>query len=215
MGYVERSKRLTVGEVFVAGGFPTITYNPRIRHGLEQHVREYLAERHRILSISGATKTGKTVLVRSVLRDQDAIWLSGGAIRDASHLWSTVADELHLSTSIDYSRQSSETDARSLGAEIALGVGKLAKSGQTATSESHTDRIGRTRPIEAAARKGMRASLQPLVIDDFHYIPASVQLDIIRGIKDLVFDGVPVIFITAPHRASDAIRAEKAAQKRK
>jgi len=46
----------TVGKVFVPGGLPSITYNPRDSLKLEERVRDYLDERHKILSISGPTK---------------------------------------------------------------------------------------------------------------------------------------------------------------
>jgi len=49
----------------------------------------------------------------------------------------------------------------------------------------------------------------PIVIDDFHYIPPAEQLAVVRGLKDPVFDGLPVIFASVPHRAFDAVRVEK------
>ena len=48
-----------------------------------------------------------------------------------------------------------------------------------------------------------------MVIDDFHYIPVDVQLDIVRGLKPLVFDGLRVVIASVPHRAFDAVRVEK------
>ncbi|WP_156372841.1 hypothetical protein [Deinococcus sp. Leaf326] len=53
--------------VFVAGGEPSLTYNPRENLSLEEKIRDYLEERSRILSISGPTKSGKTVLVRRII----------------------------------------------------------------------------------------------------------------------------------------------------
>ena len=37
-----------VGEVFVPGGLPTVTYNPRSELKLEERLQDYLEERHRI-----------------------------------------------------------------------------------------------------------------------------------------------------------------------
>ena len=34
-------------------------------------------------------------------------------------------------------------------------------------------------------------------------------MEIVRGLKELVFDGVPVIFASVPHRAFDAVRVER------
>ena len=36
----------SVGEIFIPGGQPTITYSDRNKLGLEQRVQDYLAERH-------------------------------------------------------------------------------------------------------------------------------------------------------------------------
>ena len=49
----------------------------------------------------------------------------------------------------------------------------------------------------------------PVVIDDFHYISPEVQVAIVRGLKELVFEGVPVIVASVPHRAYDAVRVER------
>src|SRR6516164_10107274 len=88
-----------VRQVFVPGGRPTITYVPRGSLGLENEVADYLVSRHKILSVSGPTKTGKTVLLRSQVGDDfDPIWLSGGAITTVDDFWSTIADELELPT---------------------------------------------------------------------------------------------------------------------
>lgn len=197
------------GKVFVAGGLPTVTYNPRAQFRLENQVYDYLDERHRILSVSGPTKTGKTVLIRNVLKDGDAIWASGGSIRNIDDLWAVVADELDLDTAIETSRQNIETQALQMGAELNVGVAKVATGGQDGTSWSAGAKAGRVRPLSVAARKALRTSQTPLVIDDFHYIPADVQIEIVRSVKDLVFDGVPVIVIAVPHRAYDVIRVEK------
>lgn len=67
---------LRIGDVFVPGGFPEITYVPRDELQLERRLNDYVAERFKVLSLSGPTKSGKTVLVKRVI--PDAIWVSGG-----------------------------------------------------------------------------------------------------------------------------------------
>lgn len=47
-----------------------------------------------------------------------------------------------------------------------------------------------------------------LIIDDFHHVAPDVQRAIVRGLKDLVFEQVPIIIIAVPHRSADIIRAE-------
>ncbi|MGW5012620.1 AAA family ATPase [Micromonospora chalcea] len=202
--------RLPAGQVFKAGGLPEITYNPRTQLGLEEMVQDYLDERHRILSISGPTKTGKTVLVRRVLRDLEAIRVSGGDIKSAADLWINVGDDLGLQTVYESSRQYTDTETRTLTGELQVpAIGKASRSGQESVATALADKTGRSRPIEVAARRALRESLIPLVIDDFHYIPVEVQTEIVRSLKDLVFDGLPVIVIAVPHRAYDVIRVER------
>jgi hypothetical protein len=46
------------------------------------------------------------------------------------------------------------------------------------------------------------------VIDDFHYIDRPVQVQIVRALKDAVFEGLALILSAVPHRAYDAVRAE-------
>ncbi|MER6572550.1 ATP-binding protein [Streptomyces sp. NPDC001093] len=58
-------------------------------------------------------------------------------------------------------------------------------------------------------RRELLRSDRCLVVDDFHYIDQDVQLDIVRSLKDLVFDGLPAIVASVPHRAYDAVRVEK------
>ena len=56
--------------------------------------------------------------------------------------------------------------------------------------------------------------MRPIVLDDFHHVDPDVQQQIVRGVKDLVFDGVPVILIAVPHRSMDIVRAEREMRKR-
>lgn len=51
-------------EVFIPGGIPTITYNPRPEHHLEDRIREVRNNLCKLVVITGQTKAGKTVLVR-------------------------------------------------------------------------------------------------------------------------------------------------------
>ncbi|WP_436525322.1 hypothetical protein [Actinoplanes sp. HUAS TT8] len=208
---MSRPTKLTAAQVFVAGGLPTVTYNPRDQLGLETQVRDYLEERNRVLSVFGPTKTGKTVLVKNVLKETEAIWTSGGAIKSPSDLWSTVAAELAPIISIEESRQTTDGSTGTLSGETQIipGITKVSVAGQIATSSTSGDKVVRSRPTEISARQMLRSQRLPLIIDDFHYIDPAVQMELVRSLKDLVFDGVPVIVIAVPHRAYDVMRVEK------
>lgn len=59
------------------------------------------------------------------------------------------------------------------------------------------------------ALTGLRASRIPVVVDDFHYIPREIQAGLVRALKPLIFDGLPVVIIAIPHRRYDALKVEK------
>lgn len=200
-------QRLTVGSVFVPGGLPTVTYNPRRDLRLEERVTDYLDERHKILSLSGPTKTGKTVLLRSLL--DDPIWLSGGAIESMGAFWGVVSDKLAIYTELGVDDSSEDSDSRSWQAGGGIKVVEGHRAGSSQTSTGRTNRRSRSRPADAAAREALMGALRPLVVDDFHYMATDLQLSVVRNLKELVFDGLPVIFAAVPHRAYDAVRVEK------
>jgi len=56
---------------------------------------------------------------------------------------------------------------------------------------------------------GLRRAKRPLVVDDFHYISKDLQGTIVRALKSLIFDGLPVAIVAIPHRRYDAMKVEK------
>lgn len=82
-----------LSKVFVAGGFPSITYISRDEYKLESTMRDYLDARYKLLSISGLTKSGKTVLVRNVIPKQDSIWVPGGQVSNLESFWEIVLEK--------------------------------------------------------------------------------------------------------------------------
>ena len=202
-----------LSEVFVAGGQPTATYVPRIKFKLEERIRIYLETRYKILSISGATKTGKTVLVRSVVPRDESIWLSGGQITNIDSFWDLILVQLDGSTDSEESSTlaTEEVNARELDASARVaGVGGAVKTHHS-EAEGRQTTLSKRKSFSksAVALKALEEAMIPLVIDDFHYTPKTIQTLIVRSLKDLVFDGLPVILLSVPHRAFDSVRVEK------
>ena len=90
------AKSLRYTEVFVPGGFPSHTYNPRRNLQLEETVGEVRNNLCKLVTVTGHTKSGKTVLVRSVLPREESIWVDGGVIGEEEDFWTTVVDQLEL-----------------------------------------------------------------------------------------------------------------------
>jgi hypothetical protein len=68
-------------EVFVAGGQPTYTYVERSAEHVELKFARAIATPNQIVSLSGPTKTGKTVLCRRILGDRQFVWIDGGQVK--------------------------------------------------------------------------------------------------------------------------------------
>jgi hypothetical protein len=72
---------LQVTGVFVPGAYPQHTYIERTQQGFESTLRDALDTPGQIISLSGPSKSGKTVLVERVVGRDSLIAISGVSIR--------------------------------------------------------------------------------------------------------------------------------------
>ena len=200
-------------EVFVPGGFPRYTYNPRTSRKLVERLNEVADNLCKLATITGHTKSGKTVLVRGTFPTDQAIWVDGGTVGEEEDFWSTIIEQLELFQGS--SEGSSNGKANEIGAEgsaeanffVAKGAGKII--GKTGESRTSTKEQTRTVSSRVTALAGLRETNIPLVVDDFHYIPRDLQGSLVRAVKSPIFDGLPVVLIAIPHRRYDALKVEK------
>lgn len=202
---------MRANEVFIAGGQPTVTYSSRVELGLEDYLNDYLDTGYKLLSITGPTKSGKTVLCKNVVDIEKSVWVSGGQIRNENDFWEIVVDKLDLSTEI--SEESSSSKNLTLDGSIEGGVDLgLVIGAKTGGSESSSSGIAKTKSKKMsnqyAAIKNLQDFKLSLIIDDFHYISRDVQSRIIRALKEPIFEGLRVIILAVPHRAYDAVKVE-------
>lgn len=208
-------KNYRTSKVFVPGGMPRLTYVPRNSIQLENRLRSAVKNLHKLVTITGQTKSGKTVLVNTVLpRDSvDNIWLDGGTFSNEDDLWSTILQEIDGST-VHASTSSVELQ-ESVRGGISGGIG-LAGLGAKGTAEissskGHSKQSTKSLSLtpRAAALKALRDFEGAIIIDDFHYLSRNFQGKLVRALKPLIFEGLHVIFIAIPHRRYDAIRVER------
>ena len=185
-----------VKDVFVAGGMPTLTYVGRSDLNLEKELRSELNEGFKVISITGPTKSGKTVLVRHVLGKERSITVNGGQVESSADLWADLLSKLSLPSEIEVTDQ----------AKVSAGLrwlisaqSEVAAGGKQKFSQAHKTNI-----LEHMRLQGLT-----LVVDDFHYMSQEVQRDVIRTIKSEIFDGLTAVLIAVPHRAFDAIGVER------
>lgn len=182
--------------VFVAGGMPSFTYVDRADLKLESRLRSEIQEGFKVICVTGPTKSGKTVLTRHVLGKDASALVNGGQVGGSEEFWSLLLQDLNLP----------ETETLNSGEEFSGGLKTLITL-QAKASE------GRTQTYSNKNKKSilgyMRKQDIALVVDDFHYMPASVQQEIVRALKSEIFDGLVAVLIAVPHRAFDAIGVER------
>lgn len=203
---------LRVRDVFVPGGFPRYTYQDRQKYGIEATLRDALDRLNKFIAVAGPTKSGKTVLVRKIVPKHQCIWLEGGHVASIQDVWDAVMSELHVPTQRveSASHQAEEGSSSALDAGIKpLGMGGgLSEQKSQKESKSRTSNKTFATHSAKAAVDALLDARRVLVIDDFHYIDANVQSDIVRALKPGVFEGLQVVLILIPHRMHEAAQAE-------
>ena len=208
--------KLRTNAVFVPGGMPQHTYIARAERELERMLRGVADNLCKLATLTGSTKSGKTVLANRIFppTNGENIWIDGGTVKSENDLWTQVISELGGFTSAEFA--SSEESSQSTGG----GVGGTLKVPFIANGSAKTD-VSLARKTGSSDKKSialaprpaaiaqLRDSGKPLIIDDFHYLDRRFQGEVIRALKPLVFEGHPVVIIAIPHRRYDAVKVER------
>ena len=206
-------------DVFNAGGMPSITYVSRESVRLEEALRGALDRGHAIITVSGPTKSGKTVLCRTVIGRKESVWIQGGQVSSIESFWELLAAELKMEilTDIAAEKSSSSSDLTCFGAEG--GVPGLAKAKGTQTfgggqSEKSSRTLKLSQELRSATIIKAIEERKVIIIDDFHFIESAIQKSIVNSLKSAIFDGLDVVVIAVPHRAFDPLSVQQEMQGR-
>ena len=199
-------------EVFTPNDLPTFSYVERKTHKFEDRLREAMSVPKMIVSLSGPSKSGKTVLVNKVTEADNLIPLSGATIRSADALWSKVLDWMELPyerTETQQTKFSAEATAKAGGG---IGIpfvaqGKAEAGGALGTEKSTgVTTTFRLSGLPQVIREIGKSEFT-VFIDDFHYIPKDLQREIGQQIKEAAESGVRIITASVPHRSDDVVRS--------
>jgi len=199
-------------EVFTPGSFPTYTYVERASERLEQSLRDALSTTGQVISLSGPSKSGKTVLVERVVGRDCLITVTGANVEEADDLWNRVLDWMD----VPQSRGRTTTDSGSLGGELGVegsatipglfsaeGTAKgTTEIGHSSEKTSTYSRRGLTQVVEEIANSDF-----VVLLDDFHYMPRKIQGEVAKILKEAVRLGVKVCTAAVRHRGDDVVRA--------
>ena len=206
-------KKTRTAKVFTPGGFPTVTYVSLEESVLEKKIesaKDYLAK---LIVLTGATKSGKTVLVDRVYPRLTNVWIDGGSVENEESFWNTALEQLNTFTDISESELVIDRQNLEGGMEGTAGIGiikgdisaKISVGGENHVNVQHERHL----TAKVAAIKALQNSDMALIVDDFHYIEKEIQKRLVRALKSPIMHGVPVIFIAIPNRKYDAVNVER------
>lgn len=214
LGPTERIWKAT--EVFVPGGMPSVTYVDRTGRDLENRLRAVQDSLCKLVTVTGLTKSGKTVLANRVFprNSGSCVWVDGGTVKSEDDLWTGILGEIEGATEIESTTSTDFGGSLSAGAHGQAGIPLVAKGavkagGAVSASRRSAAKRTLTKTPRAAAISELRRTKLPLVVDDFHYLDRELQGSIVRALKPLIFDGQPIVFIAIPHRRYDVVRVER------
>jgi len=202
---------LKATEVFTPGDYPNHTYVQRNSAAMEERLRNALDTPGEVVSVSGPSKSGKTVLVQRVVGSDNLIAISGAGIRTPDELWERILDWMDVPTGQSTTR--AVQAGGTVGASGTLSGGlPILKAGGTTSAEFRVE--GTASSTSERGRRGLPDVVKEIggsefivFIDDFHYMHRDVQVEVALAIKDAAAQKVKVIVASVPHRADDVVRS--------
>lgn len=165
-------------DVFTPTGVPTVTYVERSDRELERKLRDAIRTPGMIASLSGPSKSGKTVLIKKVIDQDNLITVSGAALTDPTMLWDRVLNWMEAPS------QTAQSTSNSYGVEASGkatgGLNALFEKaqGEAGVGASYGHDRGQERTFERTGidqvTKDLAGSDFVLFVDDFHYMARDV-----------------------------------------
>jgi hypothetical protein len=197
-------------DVFTPGKQPNITFIEDKLTERKEILLDALAMGAVIVSLSGPSKSGKTVFVEKTIGKERLIQVTGAGIDNPNKLWDRVFDLIGVPVIRKRTDQNGFTSG--LTGKISAGarflVGAAVEAG---TSGSWSDNTSETLEYSPdylqLLIKELSQTEYVIFIDDFHYITKSAQIEIANQIKEATRAGVQFICAAVPYHSDDFIRA--------
>ena len=201
-----------IGDVFKPNALPDHTYVDRRidEYGdtYTEQLQKALLNPGTLIAITGASKSGKTVLCHKAIRNT-IIDLSASQIESREDFWNQIGEQLELPDEVQIKTSQSENDVEKtqITGELSIKVAKInISAGKDNNGSKGNEIFHRILRSQSSMMKYIIDNDFVLVIDDFHYASEDIQLYIARTIKTYLINGLKVIILSLPHRADDAIR---------
>ncbi len=201
-------------DVFCPGGTPTFTLIDRSGVPGIANIIFNLRRRATIISLYGESKSGKTILCLQVLKDRRPIEVHAREAKSAASFWDALVQRLNLPVKIR--RQDGEHHEVSGGGEVAgtvevngMIIGKATAAARVHGEAKHEKEAIEIKEFTPNGKIVLTDELvrtgRPIVIDDFHWLDPTVQVEILRDLRRFIDRNGSVIVISVPERAEQIL----------
>lgn len=198
-------------EVFTPGKFPIHTFVDDHLQEKKEQLLDTLEAGAMLISISGPSKSGKTVFIEECLGRTSLIQITGAGVNQPSDLWMRVFDIIGTELPATISRASSSGSKvggkGSVEGNAFLVKGKGEVSIDKTSTENETLSASLSSDCLQLLIRELSGTDLVVFIDDFHYIPQSVQTELAQQIKEAIRNNVKFVCASVPYRADDVIRS--------
>jgi nucleoside-triphosphatase THEP1 len=197
-----------INQIFTPTGFPIHTYVDRDDAGVERSIQNAFETPGTVISISGPSKSGKTVLVKKIVGDDNLIQISGGSIDSPDQLWDDVLARLAVPAETTTTHSLANNNDKKGGVTLGMkGVASVDLSlGHSRTGSRSISQKFITSKLDSVVSMLME-STKVIFIDDFHYMNRALQNRIARQIKSAAENSVHFCIASVPHRSDDVVRS--------
>lgn len=199
-------------DVFTPGKFPTVTF---IKSHLEEktrHLKDALKAGGLVVSLSGPSKSGKTVFIEDSIGKDSLIHVTGAGVDHVSKLWMRVFDI--IGTSVEVAEIAGKSSSVGLESTIGGDVGFFVKGKAEVKASGTLQRNEGRQEVKAVDHlqlfiRDVKDSGFVLFIDDFHYVADNVKNQLAEEIKEAVRHGLNIVCASVPYHSDDVLRANK------
>lgn len=197
-------------QVFIPNSYPRLTYIERAE-GYDRQLADALRRVGSVVSLTGRSKSGKTVLVQKVVGPEHAAIINCGITPTADQFWAEVLRSLGQPEERALEATAGESRTLEGGGGVSGGLPHLLE-GHAEVGLGHESTSGRTerassRPGPTQAIGNLVSQRRTLVIDDFHYLSGAAQQAIGESLRAAVHSGVPIVILSVPHHGDDPVQA--------
>jgi hypothetical protein len=197
-------------DVFTPNKLPDVTYVDDHLKERSRHLTDALDTGAAVISLSGPSKSGKTVFIEKNIGKDRLIQVTGAGITESSKLWDRVFDIIGtpVARRSSVSKGFDGTLGGKVGGEAGVLVsatGEVSASGKWGTSA--TEQADHASDYLQLLIRELAGTGLVVFIDDFHYIPRPVQGELSNQIKEAIRNNVIFVVASVPYHSDDAIRA--------